>query len=47
MQELWLLHQYLNDALFHTNIKMISALSFVPLDDTVQGFGALSNHAGV
>ena len=26
---------------------MISALSFVPITDTIQAFGASSNHAGV
>ena len=26
---------------------MISALSFVPIADTIQAFDALSNHAGV
>ena len=30
LQEFGLSHRYLNDALFRTNIKMISALSFVP-----------------
>ena len=47
MQELGLSYQYLNDAVFHTNVKMISALSFVPIADTIQAFDALSNHAGV
>ena len=47
VQELGLSHQYLNDTLFHTNIKMFSALSFVPIADTVQAFVALSNHAVV
>ena len=37
VQELGLSHQYLNDAVFRTNVKMISALSFVPIADTVQG----------
>ena len=34
-------------AVFRTNIKMISALSFVPIADTIQAFDALSNHADV
>ena len=33
--------------MFHTNVKIISALSFVPIADTIQAFDALSNHAGV
>ena len=47
VQELGLSHQYLNDAVLRTNIKMNSALSFVPIADTIQAFDALSNHAGV
>ena len=47
VQELGLSHQYLYDAVLRTNIKMISALSFVPIADTIQAFDALSNHAGV
>ena len=47
VQELGLSHQYLNDAMFRTNVKMISALTFVPIADTIQAFDALSNHAGV
>ena len=31
----------------NANIKMISALSFVLIADTIQAFDALSNHAGV
>ena len=37
---------YMNDEEFHTNIRMISALSFVPTADTIQAFDALSYHAG-
>ena len=37
---------YMNDEEFHTNIRMISALSFIPIADTIQAFDALSNHAG-
>ena len=47
MQDLGLSHQYLNDAVFRTNIKLISALGFVPIADTIQAFDALSNHTGV
>ena len=47
MQELGLSHQYLNDAVFRTNEKIISDLSFVPIADAIQAFDALSNHAGV
>ena len=47
VQELGLSHQYLNDAVFCTNIKLISALGFVHVADTIQAFDALSNHAGV
>ena len=37
---------YINDEEFRTKIRMISALSFVPITDTIQAFDALSNHAG-
>ena len=37
---------YMNDEEFHTNIRMISALSFVPTADTIQAFDALSYHGG-
>ena len=47
VQKLGLLHQYLNDAVFHTNVKVISALSFMPIADKIQAFDALNNHAGV
>ena len=40
-QELGPLHQYLGDAVFRTNIKMISTLSFVPIADTIHTFDAL------
>ena len=36
----------MNDEDFRTNIRMISALSFIPIADTTQAFDALSNHAG-
>ena len=44
VQELRLSHQYWSNAVFRTKIKMISALSFVPVADTIQAFDALSNH---
>ena len=47
VQKLGLSHQYLNDAVFHTNVKVISALSFMPIADKIQAFDALNNHAGV
>ena len=47
VQELGLSHQYLNKAVFRTNIKMISALSFVLIADTIQAFDTLSNHADI
>ena len=36
----------MNDGEFRTNIRIISALSFVPVAGTIQAFDALSNHAG-
>ena len=37
---------YMNDEEFHTNIRMISALSFTPIANTIQAFDALSNQVG-
>ena len=37
---------YINDDVFRTNIRMLSALSFVPIADTIQAFDVQSNHAG-
>jgi hypothetical protein len=37
---------YTNDENFRMNIKMIGALSFVPIEDTIQAFDALSDYAG-
>ena len=37
---------YMNDEEFHTNIRMISALSFVPIAGNIRAFDALSYHAG-
>ena len=36
----------MNDVIFRTNIRMISALSFVLIADTIQAFDALCNHVG-
>ena len=46
VQQEGLSHLYLNDDAFRTNIRMISAISFVPIADTIQAFDELSNHAG-
>ena len=35
----------MSNDVFRANILMISALSFVPIADTIQGFDALCNHA--
>ena len=37
---------YMNDEEFRTNIRMISALSFILIADTIQAFDALSYHVG-
>ena len=37
---------YMNDEEFRTNIRITSALSFVPIADAIQAFDALNNHAG-
>ena len=37
---------YMNDEQFRTNMRMIRALSFVPIGDTTQVFNALSNQTG-
>ena len=36
----------MNDDVFRNNIRMISALSFLPIADTIQAFDAQCNHAG-
>ena len=46
VQELGLQHVYLNDQRFRTNIRIIPALSFVAIEDTVAAFDQLSNHCG-
>ena len=38
---------YNNDVVFRTNIRMISALAFVPVYDMVRVFTLLANHCGV
>ena len=47
MQELGLSNEYLNDVVFRTNAKIISALSLLPITGTIKVFDALSNYAGV
>ena len=37
---------YENDEEFRTKIRMITALSFAPIADTIQAFDVLSNHTG-
>ena len=37
---------YLNDDIFRDNIRMIPALSFVPVQDTIAAFDRLSQHCG-
>ena len=37
---------YMSDEEFRTNIRMISALSFVPIAGTIQAFDTLGNQAG-
>lgn len=41
-----LAQQYMDDEEFRANIRMIGALSFVPIADTIVAFDELSNHAG-
>ena len=36
----------MNDDVYCANIRMISALSFVPIADTIQAFDAQCIHAG-
>ena len=36
----------MNDYVFRTNIRMTSALNFVPIADTIQAFDAQCNNAG-
>ena len=44
VQELGLSQRYINDQEFRTNIRMIAAPSFVPIQDTIEGFEDLANH---
>ena len=46
VQESGLAREYINNEQFRNNIRMIGALSFVPIADTVHAFTGLSNHAG-
>ena len=41
-----LLDRYLNDENFRINVKMISAIAFVPTDDVIDAFQELSDHCG-
>ena len=46
IQERGLAQRYANDVDFRTNLRMIAALSFVPIEDTLRAFEALANHCG-
>ena len=46
VQDLGLSQLYLDDEQFRTNIRMIASLSFLPIEDTIQAFEVLANHAG-
>ena len=46
VQQLGLQQMYLDDDIFRENIRMIPALSFVPVQDTVAAFDRLSQHCG-
>ena len=46
VQESGLQPLYNNDPVFRENIRMIPALSFVPIQDTVAAFDELSRHSG-
>ena len=37
--------RYINDGEFRTNIKIITALAFLPLNDTIPSFHALAVHS--
>lgn len=37
--------RYINDGEFRTNIKIITALAFLPLNDTIPSFHALAIHS--
>ena len=44
IHDLSLQQTYLNDQAFRTNIRMISSLSFVAIQDTLAAFNTLWNH---
>ena len=46
VQQSGLAQEYINNEQFRNNIRMIGALSFVPIADTVHAFTELSNHVG-
>ena len=46
VQELGLLTTYIADIDFCTNIRMIAAISFVPVEDVIQAFEELCLHSG-
>ena len=46
IQERGLSQRYVNDVDFRTNLRMIAALSFFPIEDTLRAFEALADHCG-
>ena len=46
VQELGLSQLYVNDEGFRMNIRMICAISFVPIEDTIQAFQEVCNCVG-
>ena len=46
VQELGLLPTYIADIDFRSNIRMIAAISFVPVEDVIQAFEELCLHSG-
>ena len=47
VQDIGLQHNYLTDPLFIGNLRMIHALSFVPVHDVILAFDELCNHCGI
>ena len=47
VQDIGLQQNYLTDVLFRGNIRMIPALSFVPVQDVILAFDELCNHCGI
>ena len=45
--DIGLQQNYLTDPLFRGNIRMIPALSFVPVHDVILAFDELCNHCGI